>query len=67
MMIQVTYTDDSFDYVKDFMLDGLIESGAIAKFKRSTGWVEIGTDPIRQHTDPGYRGDERRMSEKGQA
>ena len=68
MLIQVSYSDDSFDYVKDFMLDWLIESGAIIKFKRSTGWVQVGVDPIRKpSTEPGYRGVERRGGERGQA
>jgi hypothetical protein len=61
MLIHVTYTDDSFDYVKDFMLDSLIESGTIAKFRRSTGWVEVGSEPLRhRQPDGGYNGVERR-------
>jgi hypothetical protein len=62
MLIQVSYTDDRYDYVKDFMLETLIESGAIARFRRNSGWVRIGVDPIRQgrQISTGYRGIERR-------
>ena len=48
MLIQVIRTGNNYDYVKDFMLDSMIESQEIAKFKRSTGWVTIGADPIRE-------------------
>jgi hypothetical protein len=49
MLIQVMRTGNSYDYVKDFMLDRLIESERIVKFKRSTGWVTIGAEPIRRN------------------
>jgi hypothetical protein len=50
MLIRVMRTGNSYDYVKDFMLDGLIESEGILEFKRSTGWVTIGgrTDKKKQ-------------------
>jgi len=58
MLIQVHYSDNRFDFVKDSMLHSLIESGAIERFKRSTGWVTVGLDPVRKfkrdsshHTD----------------
>lgn len=61
MLIQVNYADDRYDYVKDFMLEPLIKSGSITKFKRKTGWVLIGIDPIRKtRPDQGYGGSERR-------
>jgi hypothetical protein len=62
MLIQVSYTDDRYDYVKDFMLETLIESGAISRFRRNSGWVMIGVDPIRQRRqdNTGYRGVDRR-------
>jgi len=47
MLIQVAYPDNRFDYVKDFILDSLIEKRAIARFRRSSGWVTLGMDPIR--------------------
>jgi hypothetical protein len=47
LLIHVIRKDNHFDYVKDFMLDLLIASKTIVKFKRSSGWVTIGVDPIR--------------------
>ena len=43
----VIRTDNHYDYVSDFMLDSLIKSKQIVKFKRNTEWVNIGADPIR--------------------
>jgi len=61
MLIQVNYTDDRYDFVKDFMLETLIASGAIAKFRRSSGWVTIGVDPVRKPRPiSSYHGPERR-------
>ena len=63
MLIQVNYSDDRYDYVKDFMLEPLIKSGAVAKFRRSSGWVRVGVDPIRKsRSDASYLGSERRGS-----
>jgi hypothetical protein len=68
MLIQVTYTDDRFDYVKDFMLDSLIESGTIARFRRSTGWVDVSSEAIRKSKPGGsYSGVERRSAERGRS
>jgi len=47
MLIQVVYADNHHDYVKPIMLDALIETSKISKFKRSSGWVTIGTDRVR--------------------
>jgi NADPH-dependent curcumin reductase CurA len=61
MLVQVNWTNNRYDYVKDFMLDSLIEAGVVARFLRSSGWVTIGEDPIR--SDSGhkeYTGGERR-------
>jgi len=60
MLIQVNYGDDKYDYVKDFVLDTLIETGAIAQFRRSSGWVRLGVDPIRKPRSEKYNGAERR-------
>ena len=49
MLIQVLRTGNIYDYVKDFMLDSLIESQGIVKFRRNTGWVTVGADPIRKN------------------
>ena len=47
MLIQVSYPDNRFDYVKENILDRLIETKQITKFRRSTGWVTLGMDPVR--------------------
>jgi hypothetical protein len=47
MLIPVLRTDNNFDFVKDFILNDLIESKEILKFKRISGWVTIGTDKVR--------------------
>jgi hypothetical protein len=64
MLIQVSYATEEgekFDYVKDFVLDQLIDSGKIARFRRSSGWVTIGVDPIRDRgANAGFHGEERR-------
>jgi hypothetical protein len=49
MLVQVIHTGNyHYDYVQDFMLDSLIKSKEIVKFKRSTGWVTVGADPTRE-------------------
>ena len=61
MLVQVHWTNNTYDYVKDFMLDSLIEAGVVARFLRSSGWVTIGLDPIRApRPSPEYKGAERR-------
>ena len=63
MLLQVIYTDKHYDYVKDFMLDDLIELRKISKFRRSTGWVTIGVDPIRARNNKrSFHGIERRSA-----
>jgi hypothetical protein len=47
MLIQVNYPDNRFDYVTEKILDSLIETKKIARFRRSSGWVTLGVDPIR--------------------
>lgn len=48
MLIQIMFPDNHHDFVKPGMLDSLIDLHKIAKFKRSTGWVTIGIDPVRK-------------------
>jgi hypothetical protein len=43
----VMRNDKHYDYVNDFMLDGLIKSKKIVKFKRNTEWVNAEAAPIR--------------------
>jgi len=61
MLVQVNWTNNRYDYVKDFMLDSLIEAGVVARFLRSSGWVTVGVDPIRTSSQGAkYDGVERR-------
>lgn len=61
MLVQVNWTNNGYDYVRDFMLDSLIEAGVVKRFLRSSGWVTIGVDPIRTSSPPRkYSGSERR-------
>lgn len=48
MLIQVHYPDNHFDYVKEKLLQKLIETRKILRFRRTSGWVTIGVDPLRQ-------------------
>lgn len=48
--IVVRYADSSLGVVSQAALDDLIESGRIAGFERSSGWVDIATDPIRKNS-----------------
>jgi hypothetical protein len=61
MLIHIVRIDNRYDYVKDFILDILIEAKEIVKFKRRTGWVTIGVDPIRERKrDRVFTGTDRR-------
>jgi hypothetical protein len=61
MLIHVMRTGNHYDYIKDYFLDSLIRSKGIIKFKRSTGWVTIGVDPIRERKrDRVFTGTDRR-------
>ncbi|MHB8139581.1 MAG: GSU3473 family protein [Smithellaceae bacterium] len=48
MLIQVIRSDNQYDYIQDYILDSLIETKKIAKFRRSTGWVTVGVHPMRK-------------------
>lgn len=62
MLVQVNWTNTRYDYVKDFMLDSLIEAGVVARFLRSSGWVTVGVDLIRLNAhNREYQGGERRV------
>jgi hypothetical protein len=61
MLIQVNWTNKRYDYVKDIMLDSLIEAGVVLRFLRSSGWVTVGVDPVRASKQiQEYDGEERR-------
>lgn len=47
MMIQVIYNSGTHDMIKAEHLNRLLLNGEIDQFKRTTGWVKVGHDPIR--------------------
>ena len=63
--IEVILYDGSFYFLKPRELDVLLEHDMISKFKRSSGWVTVGVDPIRAKKRPDvtleYSGNDRRM------
>ena len=65
MLIPILRNDNRYDFVKGFILNNLIESKGIVKFKRSTGWVTLATDPIRaaKQTSVCIGSDRRRANE----
>ena len=62
MMIRVMYSDGRFDMIKPGLLEKLLKEEVITSFKRSSGWVVVGRDPIRGTGDPDYSGAERRVA-----
>jgi hypothetical protein len=66
MLIQVAYFDNRYDYLKDFQLDRLLELRQVSGFRRSSGWVQVGVDPIRERRrNYPYYGPERRTAASG--
>ena len=63
MAIMVQYRNNTFDYVENRALDDLIDSQIIIAFRRESGWVKIGIDPIRKNRIPqSFDGLDRRAS-----
>jgi hypothetical protein len=52
--------DDEFQEVPNYLLDRLIAMGRVRSFRRSSGWVLIGRDPVRKPGGGFYTGPERR-------
>ncbi len=66
MLIQVSYADNRYDYVKESRLDDLIASRKVVRFRRSTGWVTVGVDSIRgSKIGYGHSGADRRAAKAG--
>lgn len=66
MMIPVVLKDGTSRQVFPQVLDGLLDSGKVMVFKRSSGWVLVGKDPIRScgGSSGKYEGAERRASHR---
>jgi len=61
MMIRVMYSDWRQDVVSPRALDRLLALKRVKKFKRLSGWVNVGCDPLRGMGGGHYDGPERRM------
>ena len=61
MAILVRYKDETMGYIPSYELNNLLDSNRILAFRRSSGWVQLGKDPLRgQGCNGAYRGPERR-------
>jgi hypothetical protein len=62
--IDVVLMDGTSCQVRPRALDVLLENGHVHKFRRSSGWVTVGVDPVRakrrEDLCPLYYGPERR-------
>jgi len=59
-MVRVMYHDGLTEMVRPPVLQHLIETGKIHKFRRSDGWAILGVDPIRACMRQDFHGSERR-------
>ena len=60
MQINVIYKNGVKDHISPALLGTLIHSKQIDQFERSSGWVKVGTDPMRHMENTDFTGDERR-------
>ena len=60
MMIQVKYRDGIMDMIQTYMLQSMIATNKVVQFKRSSGWVTVGIDPLRGPKTNEHLGHERR-------
>lgn len=62
-LIEVVFRDGIRGRVAPKALDLFLKADKISQFKRSSGWVTVGIDPIREEGDgSAYRGPERRAN-----
>ena len=64
--IDVILKDGTYHHFTPRVLDVLLESHRVHKFKRSAGWATVGVDPVRTKkaevsNNSHYHGPERRM------
>jgi hypothetical protein len=45
--IEAILTDGTSCQLRPKVLDNLLENGRVMRFKRSSGWVTVGVDPVR--------------------
>jgi hypothetical protein len=62
MAILVQFKDNTYDFVLNNELDELINANEIIAFKRSSGWVDLSKDPVRNGSSRSqYMGVDRRF------
>jgi hypothetical protein len=62
MSLCIRYLNGKYGFVSESVLTALIENKEITKFKRSGGWVDINSEPVRKADGPSsYMGRERRL------
>lgn len=54
MHIDVILKDGSYHHFPPRTLDVLLDSNRVMKFRRSSGWVTVGVDPVRVNCKAGY-------------
>ena len=59
-MIRVVYRTGEEDLVAPKFLDILLYLGQVQMFERTTGWVVVGVDPLRERTQDRHQGIDRR-------
>lgn len=64
--IDVILKDGTYHHFTPRVLNVLLESHRVQKFKRASGWATVGIDPVRTKKSEGanslYNGAERRMT-----
>lgn len=45
--IEAILTDGTSCQLRPMVLDNLLENGRVMRFRRSSGWVTVGFDPVR--------------------
>ncbi len=63
MLVEVEYANGSFDFVLPETLNSLLEQKKIVGFRRATGWIAVGFDPIRANVYKQFRGAEQRKQD----
>lgn len=64
--IDVILKDGTYHHFTPRVLDVLLDSHRVHKFKRSSGWATVGVDPVRTGRGAyrnGYQGPERRTAQ----
>ena len=65
--IDVILKDGTYHHFTPRVLDVLLDSHRVHKFKRSGGWATVGVDAVRtrkdSHVSQGYHGPERRLAQ----